>query len=472
MSCIIAAKKLYVTLLSDEKTNVVNEGTDAQEKTPMIPKRSRTIQATGISECAPFTQSSVAEHEPSLTSIDSNSPHQISSLSSGKALNESPSDLCLTQQVIQLDKIDSSEVNPSDIPSEKHGDNKESEYDNKNVESISKIAEANQSDNDVKKEDSIDERSIVTLHVDNVNLFQIKEDESEKQQFEVECENQLTDSKESKEGDSDNRKIEVLKEVSNKPEELSNENNYFPEETEILPNENEIDTIHEDVIKGNQEKMRGGIEDPGTDESIENQGSFALKKSTSAMKMPSVKKTRAPLPPNFDSPCDDPFSRQTNNISKDDEVDNGETDIIADLPVTNEVDETDNEGKILYRSPGYPSLSSLYDKESSDKVIEEKSVFPSSRIRKYQFEDEDPSQIREKKSFDTLPSRYGEEHRSIFYASEETNEARSNDTGRTSEGLRPREEYLSSSATSSSSRCPHCTIHTWLPHSPGCKNKK
>merc|ERR1711976_395098 len=105
-----------------------------------------------------------------------------------------------------------------------------SEYDNKNVESISKIAEANQSDNDVKKEDSIDERSNVTLHVDNVNLFQIKEGESEKQQFEVECENQLTDSKESKEGDSDNRKIEVIKEVLNKPEELSNENNNVPEE--------------------------------------------------------------------------------------------------------------------------------------------------------------------------------------------------------------------------------------------------
>merc|ERR1711915_250894 len=115
--------------------------------------------------------------------------------------------------------------------------------------------------------------------------------------------------------------------------------------------------------------------------------------------------------------------------SKDDEVDNGETDIIADLPATNEVDETDNEGKILYRSPGYPSLSSLYDKESSHKVIEEKSAFPSSRIRKYQFEDEDPSLLREKKSFDILPSRYGEEHRSNVYTSEETNEARSNETG-------------------------------------------
>merc|ERR1711915_582818 len=146
--------------------------------------------------------------------------------------------------------------------------------------------------------------------------------------------------------------------------------------------------------------------------------------------------------------------------SKDDEVDNGETETIADLPVTNEVDEIDNDEKILYRSPGYPSLSSLYDKESSDKVIEEKSVFPSSRIRKYQFEDEDPSLLREKKSFDTLPSPYGEEQRSIFYTREETIEARSNETGRTSEGLRPREEYLSSSATSSSSRCPHCTIHT------------
>ena len=35
--------------------------------------------------------------------------------------------------------------------------------------------------------------------------------------------------------------------------------------------------------------------------------------------------------------------------------------------------------------------------------------------------------------------------------------------------LSARAEYL---PTASSSKCPHCTIHNWLPHSPGCCNKK
>ena len=37
--------------------------------------------------------------------------------------------------------------------------------------------------------------------------------------------------------------------------------------------------------------------------------------------------------------------------------------------------------------------------------------------------------------------------------------------------LLPRSEYYSS-GEESSSRCPHCTIHSWLPHSPGCLNKR
>jgi hypothetical protein len=29
-----------------------------------------------------------------------------------------------------------------------------------------------------------------------------------------------------------------------------------------------------------------------------------------------------------------------------------------------------------------------------------------------------------------------------------------------------------STSPSSASRCPHCKIHSWLPHSAGCPNKK
>ena len=46
----------------------------------------------------------------------------------------------------------------------------------------------------------------------------------------------------------------------------------------------------------------------------------------------------------------------------------------------------------------------------------------------------------------------------------------------TGERLRPSSPLMSERPGSPGaevvSRCPHCTIHTWLPHSPGCVNRR
>jgi len=107
-----------------------------------------------------------------------------------------------------------------------------------------------------------------------------------------------------------------------------------------------------------------------------------------------------------------------------------------DIPNNNK-DEDD--GRVLYQSPGYPSLSTnswqpIKEKSppfSTTRMITQSPNTGLTRIRKYQSDEDDIQGA-------TTP---------------------------------PPVTTTDNLVTPISSKCPHCTIHTWLPHSPGCKNK-
>jgi len=140
--------------------------------------------------------------------------------------------------------------------------------------------------------------------------------------------------------------------------------------------------------------------------------------------------------------------------------------------------EEDDTGTILYRSPGYPTISSeLPIKErpvpfSSTRIFTHSPMTGITRLRRYDVEEEEQSgkslfqeEPRARKLFveePTIGKFTGENLKEKKFTLEEK-------ISKSPPVPPPRAEYL---GNSQSSRCPHCTIHTWLPHSPGCSNKK
>merc|ERR1719300_1958242 len=134
--------------------------------------------------------------------------------------------------------------------------------------------------------------------------------------------------------------------------------------------------------------------------------------------------------------------------------------------------EEDDTGTILYRSPGYPTISSeLPIKErpvpfSSTRIFTHSPMTGITRLRRYDVEEEEQSGKRMVQEEPRARKLFVEEPNIGKFTGENLKEKRFTLEEKISKSPPvppPRAEYL---GNSQSSRCPHCTIHTWLPHSP------
>ena len=159
----------------------------------------------------------------------------------------------------------------------------------------------------------------------------------------------------------------------------------------------------------------------------------------------SMKKVKAPQPPILPSSlsCNSLVGPTENivhlspNTCRKEAIGSGEivlTGSSLDIPNNNK-DEDD--GRVLYQSPGYPSLST-----NSWQPIKEKSP-PFSTTSRIITHSPNTGLTRKQSDEDEIQ-------------------------GTTTP---PPVTTTDNLVTPISSKCPHCTIHTWLPHSPGCKNK-
>ena len=134
----------------------------------------------------------------------------------------------------------------------------------------------------------------------------------------------------------------------------------------------------------------------------------------------------------------------------------------------------EEDGQVFYRSPGYPApprsrsitqISTSVPTLSPDQPIKEK-VTPFTGTEEVEEEERFVRRRREEVPTSPSPTRIftssGGITRLRTYSPPPVDETSSALTP-SSPGLLPRSETLP--------RCPHCTIHAWLPHSPGCPNK-
>ena len=233
--------------------------------------------------------------------------------------------------------------------------------------------------------------------------------------------------------------------------------------------------IYEDIddlrTRTSQMKLRQ-LEDASKDETGSDE---------SLSKPKSGKKSRAPLPPGISSslssslsssPGVSSFAGSNSNLVQPDER-------IRHLTPVRMFEEEEGEkkeegGQVFYRSPGYPApprsrsitqISTSANTTLPEQPIKEK-VTPFTRTEEVGEEERFVRRRREEIPTSPSPTRIftssGGITRLRTYSPPPVDESSSSMTP-SSPGLLPRSETLP--------RCPHCTIHAWLPHSPGCANK-
>merc|ERR1719234_61671 len=196
----------------------------------------------------------------------------------------------------------------------------------------------------------------------------------------------------------------------------------------------------------------------------------------SLSKPKSGKKSRAPLPPGVSSslsssPAVSSFVGSSLNLVQPEER-------IRHLTPVRMSEEED--GQVFYRSPGYPapprsrsitqiSTSAPTTTLPDDQPIKE-TVTPFTGGTEGVVEEEEERYVRRRREeVPTSPSltrvftSSGGITRLRTYSPPPVDDESSSSLTPSSPGLLPRSETMP--------RCPHCTIHAWLPHSPGCPNK-
>ena len=133
-------------------------------------------------------------------------------------------------------------------------------------------------------------------------------------------------------------------------------------------------------------------------------------------------------------------------------------------------DQEEEEGKVFYRSPGYsaPRSRTVVQISSPDPPIQEK-VSPFTQPE----DDERRTRMRREEIRSPSPTRIFTSSGGITRLRTYSPPPLEDSAPLPSSPLPPRSELLGSSTRSpeGQSRCPHCTIHAWLPHSPSCANK-
>ena len=236
-------------------------------------------------------------------------------------------------------------------------------------------------------------------------------------------------------------------------------------------NEGVDEHIYEDIddlrTRTSQMKLRQ-LEDASKDETGSDE---------SLSKPKSGKKSRAPLPPGISSslssslsssPGVSSFAGSNSNLVQPDE----RIRHLTPVRMFEEEEKKEEDGQVFYRSPGYPApprSRSITQISASAPTLPEQpireKVTPFTRT---EVEDEERFVRRRREEVPTSPSptriftSSGGITRLRTYSPPPVDESSSSLTP-SSPGLLPRSETLP--------RCPHCTIHAWLPHSPGCPNK-
>jgi len=127
-----------------------------------------------------------------------------------------------------------------------------------------------------------------------------------------------------------------------------------------------------------------------------------------------------------------------------------------------ESNKEEDEGQVFYRSPGYPAPPRS---RSVTKITISGSAPPKAAMEV----EEERLVRRRREEVPTSPSptriftSSGGITRLRTYSPPPPVDESSSPLPPSSPGLLPRSEAVP--------RCPHCTIHAWLPHSPGCPNK-
>ena len=251
---------------------------------------------------------------------------------------------------------------------------------------------------------------------------------------------------------TDNKHIENRKDGEADKDKINNE-------------ENTMEKIDQEIILINTEKVNNDAKQTflysDKKSSEQNVASINIKEQVEEIKPQSTKKTKAPQPPSLSNSLSsfnlvepsEKIVHLTPNTSRKQDIGSDENILLGCGQLELSEDDKD-EGKVLYQSPVYPTLyTTLKDDLADAQPINERILpFPITkilthspstgitRLRKYDCMEDDPAHI-----LATPP------------------------TNPTVPPLSPRAEYL---GTTSSRKCPHCTIHNWLPHSPGCSNKK
>jgi len=195
----------------------------------------------------------------------------------------------------------------------------------------------------------------------------------------------------------------------------------------------------------------------------------------SSSKPKSGKKSRAPLPPGVSSSFSSSLSSSpggvssfagssTNLVQPEERIRHlTPVRLLEDEDKKAESNKEEDEGQVFYRSPGYPAPPRS---RSVTKITLSGSAPPDAAMEV----DEERLVRRRREEVPTSPSPTR-----IFTSSGGITRLRtysppppvvdesSSSLPPSSPGLLPRSEAVP--------RCPHCTIHAWLPHSPGCPNK-
>ena len=247
-----------------------------------------------------------------------------------------------------------------------------------------------------------------------------------------------------------------------------------PGQTSKKVDDDESEHIYEDIddlrTRTSQMKLRQ-LEEASKDET----GS-----DDSLSKPKSGKKSRAPLPPGISSSLSSSLSSSpgvssflgsnSNLVQPEERIRH-----LTPVRMLEEEDKKEEEdGQVFYRSPGYPAphrsrsitqISTSVPTLSPDQPIKEK-VTPFTGTEEVEEEERFVRRRREEVPTSPSPTRIftssGGITRLRTYSPPPVDETSSALTP-SSPGLLPRSETLP--------RCPHCTIHAWLPHSPGCPNK-
>ena len=194
----------------------------------------------------------------------------------------------------------------------------------------------------------------------------------------------------------------------------------------------------------------------------------------SSSKPKSGKKSRAPLPPGVSSSLSSSLSSSpggvssfagssTNLVQQEERIRHlTPVRLLEEEEKKAENNKEEDEGQVFYRSPGYPAPPRS---RSVTKITISGSAPPDAAMEV----EEERLVRRRREEVPTSPSptriftSSGGITRLRTYSPPPPVDESSSSLPPSSPGLLPRSEAVP--------RCPHCTIHAWLPHSPGCPNK-